>query len=80
MPFARMFCDLHEEMKANCLGQPGLPAELPLAVETFRLFQETDATVWPTAGLPDVFNYLRKSKRLVIPSDWKHLVPTRMDE
>jgi hypothetical protein len=79
MPFAREYCDMIEEMKSSCSGQPELPQVLPPGVVTFSWLKEADTTIWRAADLPNVFNYLRRSKRLHIPQDWQHLVPMAMD-
>jgi len=68
-----------EEMKSSCSGQPELPQVLPPGVVTFSWLKEADTTIWRAADLPNVFNYLRRSKRLQIPQDWQHLVPMAMD-
>ena len=78
MPFARHFCDLQGELKKNRAGQPELPEVTPPAIDTFQLLDVADQEVWRRADLASVFNYVRRSKKLVIPKEWQDLIPKRL--
>lgn len=79
MPFARAYVDLHDEMIKTRLGQPQLPAFVPPAVQSFEQLEWADRDIWRHADLNEVFNYMRKSRRLKIPEEWQNIVPTRLD-
>ena len=76
MRFACHLAQHVDSLKASCRGQPLLPDILPPATETFRLMSyNQDAQLWSNLELSSVFTYLRGSKKLQIPSQWKDLVP-----
>lgn len=76
VPFAREVCDLFEEMKSFKLGQPQLPSVVPPAIETFQQLRMSDPEIWRHVDLASVYNYLRRSKKLRIPVEWQHLMPS----
>lgn len=78
VPFARHFCDLIEEMKHNRKGQPQLPEVTPPAIETFQHLVVADGSLWRQVDLSSVYNYVRRSKRLVIPMEWKNFFPEKI--
>ena len=77
MRFAGAVADLMETMKASCQGQPEAPEKVPSALETFQMDWATtlDDELWQFTGIGDLFTYLRKNKKLQIPSEWKPFVP-----
>lgn len=79
MPFAREVCDLVEDFKATCKGQPAVPHVVPRAIDTFNQLEWLDTSVWHQVDLRSVFNYLRRSRRLKVPSEWKDFVPDKLE-
>jgi len=75
VPFARAVADLLESMKSSAYGQPQLPQCLPTAKECMELEWVGANPIWQFADLPSLFSYLRMSKALKIPVDWKGIVP-----
>ena len=77
MRFAGAVADLVESMKTACQGQPEAPEKVPSALETFQMDWATslDDELWQFTGIGDLFTYLRKNKKLQIPSEWKAFVP-----
>ena len=73
-------CDLMEDMKRTRRGQPQLPSELPPALMSFQQLQPANSNIWRHVGFADVYNYLRRNKKLQIPPQWRDVVPTRMHE
>lgn len=74
--------DIVEELKATCAGQPQLPPQVESALAAFHCpgWVESDSDVWQFANFPQLFNYLRGCKHLVIPAEWANLVPRKMRE
>lgn len=72
MRFARALIDLTDKMKSTALGAPELPAVVPTALEVFREWpQGNDSEEWPFAHFDVMFNYLRGSRKLKIPPEWR---------
>lgn len=80
VPFAREVCDLVEDLKRTCQGQPRLPAHVPAAIHSFQLLEPADTRVWRHARFADTFNYLRSNKKLKIPVEWQPFVPKVLHE
>ena len=80
MPFASAIADLIPEMKMYRYGQPEVPQSSywPTALEVFRMDWET-TDVFQFADLPALYKYLRKSKKLRIPPEWKEYVPDKLE-
>ena len=68
--------DLYEDLVATPCGQPALPSEVPPPPAQFS-YQALPESGWDLgyAKLEDVFNYLRRGTNLVIPPEWKDLIP-----
>ena len=74
--FASFLAHHCQLLKATAHGQPEVPKVLPSAVETFVSMQYgSQDDMWSFADLGEVFIYLRGGKRLVVPPEWKDLVP-----
>ena len=67
-------------MKRTRRGQPQLPSELPPALVSLQRLQPADSNIWRHVGFTDVYNYLRRNKKLQIPPQWRDVVPARMHE
>ena len=78
MPFARAVVDLIEEMKANCAGQPRLEHPVPPAWKTLAMEWPVSEGMWDFADFQSVFTYLRGSKRLNIPPEFRPVIPHRI--
>jgi len=80
MKFARAVLDLVEPLKQGARGQPSLPdGGAPPALYTMTQFEwPVPAGLWKYADFAETFNYLRGSKRLVIPEEWRDVVPRKM--
>ena len=75
--FGFKLVDLDHDLTTSSRGRapfPIDPAGIPSAVESFRRMPE-DAHALQFAQLDQVFNYLRRGKHMVIPKEWKNLVP-----
>ena len=63
-------------LKSTRSGQPQLPEVLPAATKTFQSMRYgVEAELWSFVKFEDVFVYLRGSKSLEIPNEWKELIP-----
>lgn len=69
-----------DELKNTCQGCPKLPEKLPEALDSFCKMPKADPSIWGMARLPEVFSYLRGSKRLRIPPDWRPFVPLSIED
>lgn len=78
MPFARAMTDMTEAFKKTKRGRPELPADLPSALHTFGVLEWAQGHDWLRAGLPELYRYLRKCKKLNIPQDWKPFFPKEL--
>eukprot|EP00435_Cladocopium_sp_Y103_P057691 s983_g20.t1 len=80
MKFARAVLDLVEPLKQGARGQPSLPdGGAPTALYTMtQLEWQVPAGLWKYADFAETFNYLRGSKRLVIPEEWRDVIPRKM--
>lgn len=76
MQFASAVADLIPEMKLTKKGQPDVPQSSywPSALEIFQMGWET-TDVFQSADIGSLYEYLRKSKKLRIPDEWKDFVP-----
>ena len=74
--FGRCLSDLYPDMVATACGAPALPscAAPPPAQQSFESLP-SDGFDLGYAKLDDVFNYLRRNRKLVIPSEWQHIIP-----
>ena len=77
MAFAKALVGLVEEMKATSKGQPQLPEVVPSALSTMTELEWARPTSpdWLFAGFDELFRYLRGSKKLRIPSEWREVIP-----
>lgn len=73
--FARAMCDLVEDLKATCKGQPKTTGDLPSAFETMQMEWVSDMDMWQFVDFKEIYSYLRGSKRLQIPDMWRPLIP-----
>lgn len=79
MPFARAVCDLVEQQKATCKGQPLLPESgVPPAFYTIQTEWVSDDELWQFVDFKQLFTYLRGSKRLNMPIIWRTIIPDRL--
>ena len=77
-PFARALIDMVEEMKETASGCPQLPDKLPSAFEMFNCSWDTPADLWQYVEFGELFTYLRGSRKLNIPSEWRTVIPNRL--
>ena len=80
VPFARAFCDMLEDLKAACKGKPELPDPVPEALTSFQQMEYADPEIWRTTCFTEVYDYLRRNKKLRIPAEWQALLPARLYE
>ena len=80
MPFARAVADQTEDFKRTRRGQPELPKDLPAAIYTFTKLEWSESDVWGMAGLPELYRYLRKSKSVEIPQEWRPHFPKDLSD
>lgn len=76
LQFAFAVRDLIPTMKRYRSGQPDVPQTQwwPTALDIYREpWGTTD--VFQFADIASLYAYLRKSKKLKIPDEWRHLVP-----
>ncbi|CAK9063979.1 unnamed protein product [Durusdinium trenchii] len=71
--FARQVVDLYEDLVRTPRGLPHLPIHVPAALDTFQAM--SDHCDLEFVELEPVFNYLRRSKHLVIPLEWRDHIP-----
>ena len=70
--------DLYEDLTSSACGRAQLPERkmIPPAMESFKAMAHSrNVSGLQFAGLDEVYRYLRRSKKLVIPFEWRHLVP-----
>lgn len=81
MPFARTFIDKIDRLKQSAQGMPQLPKVVPSALESFHNWGsgEDDNVIWAHADFAALFNYLRGSRKLKIPKEWRGTVPDRLE-
>ena len=77
--FARAMCDLVEDLKATCRGQPKIIGHPPTAFETMQMDWVSDSDMWQFVDFQEIYSYLRGSKRLQIPDMWRPLVPKKLN-
>ena len=78
MRFALQLVDMRAELISDKFGAPDAPDRLPTAVETFSAMPDDSPDQWPHSDLKSVYNYLRGSKHLRIPSQWEPHLPKRI--
>ncbi|CAL1151357.1 unnamed protein product [Cladocopium goreaui] len=80
MAFARAMVDMVEDLKAGAKGKPELPAQgAPPALYTMtQLEWNTPEDLWTFADFDQLFTYLRGSKRLRIPLEWRNVIPSKL--
>ena len=78
MAFARAVVDLIEDMKESCAGQPQLPAVTPSVLETLGMEWHADSDLWNFVGFDELYKYLRGSKRLKIPPEFRPFIPDKI--
>ncbi|CAK9085402.1 unnamed protein product, partial [Durusdinium trenchii] len=71
--FARCLVDLYPDLVSSARGQATLPEAIPPALDSFLKMPETSAGL-EFAALEEVFNYLRRGKRLSIPARWAQYI------
>lgn len=76
MPFANAVVDLVEEMKRTAKGMPTVDSRP--ALDAFQ-GEWIETGYWEWAAFDELFRYLRKNRRLKIPPEWYHLVPTSVE-
>lgn len=81
MPFARAFVDKLERLKQSAQGMPQLPEVVPSALECLQNWgpDHGHSDVWQYADFASVFNYLRGSRKLKIPKEWRGTVPDHLE-
>ena len=78
MRFARQRVDMRAELISDKFGAPDTPEQLPTALHTFSTMPWDSHDQWPHSDLASVYNYLRGSKHLRIPSQWETHLPKRI--
>ena len=78
MRFARQLVDMRGQLISDKFGAPETPEQLPTALHTFLTMPDDSPDQWPHSDLPAVYNYLRGSKHLRIPSQWEPHLPKRI--
>ena len=78
VPFARAVCDLLEPMKSTCKGQPCIEGPIPTAIETMSMEWFRDDELWQFVDFQETYRYLRGSKRLAIPDEWRPIIPDKL--
>jgi hypothetical protein len=74
--FGETISNLMGSLKSTKLGCPKLPAELPDALDSFKLSHSGSGTgLFDHCDLESVFKYLRKCHTLEIPKKWEDAVP-----
>lgn len=75
MAFGHRVVEIVKGAKGTARGQPELPGLVPPALETIQGEWHADSDLWGFVDFRQVFNYLRKSKRLRIPDEWRSSIP-----
>ena len=68
--------DLFKDLVTTARGVPA-PKSVPPALQSFQ-DMEDEPDELGFGNMKDAFNYLRKGKHLVIPSEWKPFIPKSM--
>ena len=71
-------CDLVEELKKSRAGQPEIMGEVPSAMEVMSWKWDCDPELWQFVDFKAVYSYLRGSKSLAIPNEWRPLIPDQL--
>lgn len=73
--FGRCLVDLFDNLVATPCGMPSLPSSgVPPATVSFQALPESGFDLG-YAQLGQVYNYVRRGKNLVIPAEWRDLIP-----
>ena len=73
--FGRCLVDLYDKLVATPCGMPSLPSSgVPPAKESFQALPESGFDLG-YAQLEQVYNHVSRGKNLVIPAEWRHLIP-----
>lgn len=75
MAFGHRVVDIIKGAKGTAQGQPQLPATVPPALDTIQGEWHADSELWGFVDFRQVYNYLRRSKGLRIPEEWRSLMP-----
>ena len=80
MPFAYYVARMHPELIGTAMGRPGVPEEIPSALETFRGMKfGQHAGLFDYANFAEVYIYLRGGRGLEIPNqEWRDQLPKEM--
>ena len=74
--FGAHMAGLMSELKTNRPASPTPPSTIP-PIDV--MFSQMDwGSVWPEADVISAVRYIRGSKRLHIPADFKHVLPTEL--
>ena len=66
-------------MKKTAMGQPQLPASgVPTAFDTLSADWSTSSELWEFVDFSQVYCYLRGSKSLNIPEEFRSIIPKRL--
>ena len=78
--FGLKMVELFDWLVEDRRGQPALPADLPSALETFKSMEygDTDDASWTEADIAGVCKYLRGGISLVVPPEWRPVLPKRL--
>ena len=77
-PFARAMVDMLEDLKESACGTPPLPKLVPAALDCFTGKWVRDSRDWRYIDFGEVYNYLRGSRKLQIPPNWRGIIPDRL--
>ena len=73
LQFGRQIVDMYEDLVTSARGQPVIPLGIPTAIEMYESLP--DQNDLENADLMAVFKYLRLSKFVQIPAEWKNIIP-----
>ena len=74
--FGEKLVTLFDDMISDKAGVPQLPAEVPSAVRVWLEMGFEDP--WEEAKMSQVCHWLRGSRDLKIPLEWRSLLPSRL--
>ena len=70
--------DMLEDLKESACGAPALPKLVPSALDCFRGPWFRDPREWQYVNFGEVYDYLRGSRKLEIPPNWRGIIPDRL--
>ena len=78
--FGLKMVDLYESLVHEKEGCPILPDVVPPATESFSEMEwgEDAEALWSEAKIVEVCRYLRGGKSLMLPDEFRNLMPTRL--